>query len=217
MRPELFIGVPSFIGQITTELSDYLALLMTLSAIEQFPYDVIVNYMVGERPHEYARNKIITAALKTNAERIVMIDDDITPSQECNSIITAPYDICGAAYLTAPKGKPWASVGRKVTVVGGVENWEMAPTGTGFTHVDACGTGFIMIRRRVFQDERMQLSPPDADGTVCFFQTPRGPAGNLLLTEDLDFTYRAKKLGFSVVINHDVKCGHKKLVDVVTL
>jgi hypothetical protein len=93
---------------------------------------------------------------------------------------------------------------------------------------DAAGTGMMIIARRVFEDPRMKypreymtftgrattLRDCDPDG---WFLNRHKPNGAYEATEDIDFCYRAKKLGYRLMVDYGVKSGHIKQVDVLDI
>lgn len=66
------------------------------------------------------------------------------------------------------------------------------PNGNGLLEIDGIGTGCLLIHRSVFED----MAEP-------FWQYRLGRG-----SEDLDFCFRAKLLGYPVFLDMDVVCGH---------
>ena len=93
---------------------------------------------------------------------------------------------------------------------------------------DAAGTGMMIISRRVLEDPRMKfprewiamtgkkrtLRDCDPDG---WFKNRHKPNGAYETTEDIDFCYRAKKLGYRLFVDYGVKSGHIKQTDVLDI
>lgn len=86
---------------------------------------------------------------------------------------------------------------------------------------DGAGTGAMIIRRRVLDDARLRLVPDsefvpqmDSDKTgrplPCIFRTQRSAWGELITTDDLDFCYRTRALGYSLIVDPRVRFGHIK-------
>jgi hypothetical protein len=96
----------------------------------------------------------------------------------------------------------------------------------GVEDVDGVGTAMMLIKRHVLEDRRLWQHPAyfAFDGTPMVmgeedappvFREVRKPNGQLDISEDLDFCYRAKQLGYRIVVNHGAKCHHHKRVDVL--
>jgi hypothetical protein len=53
----------------------------------------------------------------------------------------------------------------------------------------------------------------DQAGPAVLFRTVSAPDGTVEVGEDVDFTWRARLLGYSVVLEGSIRCGHQKTVD----
>ncbi len=93
--------------------------------------------------------------------------------------------------------------------------------------VDSVGTGSTIIRRELFEDDRLMLTDkfinlageeeslhtdyPNVP--KCYFRRHYGPNGQVIRGADIDFCLRAKKAGYSVRVNMGVKFGQVNRVN----
>ena len=226
--PEMFIGIPSHDGKISAPLHVWLSSLTALSACGQFPYRVNVAILQGISPVQYARNRLLAQALTTEAERIVMIDDDMLPDPSCMPVLFSPADICvprmyrfrhnGPDALSPEENTP-PEIATCATFVevkdGKEERYDVLPDFSkgGVIKVQGAGTGFIMIKRKVLDDPRMRVGPSDEDGTPALFRMFYTATGHITEYEDIDFTWRATQLGYTVVADMGAHCGHRKAIN----
>jgi hypothetical protein len=146
-----------------------------------------------------------------------MIDDDVVLPADTHRLLDVDADIVFARVpvwlgQTAEDG----TVHHSVTIPAGRRTPHgkfdfMFDRERGQVEVDSCGMGCILIRREVLDDPRMHLGIAD-DGEPILFQTVRRRDGTLE-SEDIDFTWRARQLGYKVVLDGSVRCGHEKTVD----
>jgi len=115
-----------------------------------FPHDVLV--MKNESLIPRARDNCITTFLETEYERMMFIDSDIEFSgEDIAKLWNLDVDVAVGAYPMKTKGCPIAGWVNGVLI----DTSEM----DGPTEVDLAGTGFMMIKRSVF--ERFQASFPE--------------------------------------------------------
>jgi len=113
--------------------------------------------------------------------------DDIIRLLEINSDITvAPYKQHGSdMYQTYMNDEDGNFIG------------QFKSTATGIREVGSSGTGFMLIKRKVF--EKLKYEP--------FFFNPINKSKNIL-GEDIYFCTKARKQGFRVVCDFDIKLEH---------
>jgi hypothetical protein len=70
-----------------------------------------------------------------------------------------------------------------------------------------------MIRRHVLEDPRMRCGASDPDGTPALFRMLQTDTGRITEWEDVDFTLRAHRLGYTVAVDLGSRCGHMKTVN----
>jgi hypothetical protein len=170
-------------------------------------------------PVELARNVIAQTVLaEPSITHVWMIDADIVVPPDAHTLLDIDADIVSARCPILIREQPDAPL--RLMVPAGRKNPARA---NGFdmhfgaarepVEVDACGTGCVLIRREVLQDPRMRLAPDVPGQPPALFRSVRQPNGVTIMGEDLDFTWRARQLGYRVVLESRVRCGHRKHVD----
>ncbi len=144
------------------------------------------------------RNRIVRQFLDTDAQILVMCDDDVVPGPGFIDVLAnCPYDIVGAPVPIAkmPAHEVFLNVftveddGRIIT--------KTLPE-TGHMPCDAVGSGIILIHRHVLEDERMKRP----------FEQMLDDDGCILVGQDLQFCRRARAAGFSIGVSADALCDH---------
>ena len=146
------------------------------------------------RPIENNRNRICIGFLRSNANWLLMMDDDNPPMCNPLELITLDLDIVGCPTPTNRNGKIAWNVYRHDSS-GQFQSHRM---GSGLEQVDAVGTGCILLSRRVIAALRQR--PP--------FASQYDRYGALMLGSDLAFCVQAKELGFKVHTHWDYPCAH---------
>ena len=144
------------------------------------------------------RNRIVREFLKTEAEILVMCDDDVIPPPDfVENLVGCPYDVIGAPVPIAkmPAHEVFLNV-FQVTETGAIRTIEVPPTG--HVPVDAVGSGLIAIHRRVL--EHPDLTHP--------FEQQLDDDGVILVGQDLRFCQRVKDAGFTVGVCMEAMCDH---------
>ena len=185
-----------------------------------------VMYVPGLRPVAYARNVAITNFLNhPTADKMWFIDDDLVPTESSLNIFNSTADIVsGLYYLLLMEGQ-------NPVISSAVYHKD----GDGFLQIDtknykgkspivpidAAGTGTLLISRKVAEDSRMmltkqymsaegQLTSLSDDEALPIFRTLAKANGSEERSEDIDFVWRAKQLGYSVEGVLDARFLHKK-------
>jgi hypothetical protein len=234
----ILIAVPTIDMRVSMEIANFFAAVHAKNMLnEKYKYSTCTfNGIVG---YAAARNSIAKFFLEGTADRLWMIDDDISPSSDTCEILDVDADIVAPLMPTIKfhhdKNKneldfdfPFVAQvyddidnlnTRKPPEIG--NNGDVIP-------VDGVGFGCTVIRRHVLEDKRLWGDPhfTRRDGTkhklpenapppIFAFKTM--PNGVCELSEDMDFCYRARKLGYSVKLHTGVLVGHVRLVDLAYL
>ena len=190
-----------------------------------------VMYVPGLRPVAYARNVAITNFLNhPTADKMWFIDDDLVPTDSSLNIFNSDADIVsGLYYLLLMEGSRPTISSAIYKRDGDVNNpkgfLQIDPKNykgqSPIIPIDAAGTGTLLISRKVAEDQRMMLSrkyissdgkPTElADGEALpIFRTLAKANGSEERSEDIDFVWRAKELGYKVEAVLDARFLHKK-------
>jgi len=163
------------------------------------------------------------------ADKLWFIDDDLVPTETSLNIFNSNADIVsGLYYLLLMEGS-------RPTISTAIYQKDNENNPKGFTQVDpkkykggspiipidAAGTGTLLISRKVAEDYRMMLSKEymSSEGKLVqlaegeplpIFRTLSKANGSEERSEDIDFVWRAKSLGYSVEAVLDCRFLHKK-------
>jgi hypothetical protein len=179
-------------------------LAIALFKMQQDPrYDVSLKIWPGFGV-DVVRNQIVAAFLQSDAQFLLMIDDDMIPPDDLLEMAAYDCDIVGALYYAWNIGSgPFVAAyweesdGQYARPKPGyIEN-------TGLREITLVGGGCIMIHRRV-----LEAIP------VPWFSFETDAAGQKIITpEDFLICRKAISHGFKVFLDTDRVCGHIKRVD----
>lgn len=142
--------------------------------------------------------------------------DDMIPNETAVHQLKAAHS--GSYDIIAPAVRVWNSQLVAPYLVSGHLNTiredggivfdfpDFFPSGEPF-EPDASGTGGLLIHRRVLADPRMSIGK-DTDKGSAIFRDLRDDSGDRILGHDLDFTWRAKKLGYRLLCVPGTLYGH---------
>ncbi len=154
-------------------------------------------------------NQLLTNESLKNVKYVLFLEDDIIVPFMPNSFgpliqlykHMEKYDVASGLYWT--KGEP------SLPLIYGNGDFETATPFEVNTHwepgdvveVNGCGMGFALMKRSIFEDRRLERP---------FFKTVNelGSNGSMLMTQDLYFYQKIKKLGYKICVDTSIKCGH---------
>ena len=229
-KKKLFIATPMYGGQCA---GMYTRSMVDLSAkCSQYGIPLQVYYMFNESLITRARNYCADEFLRSGATHLMFIDSDI--GFDPNDVIAllamqddkSPYDIIGGPYpkkcISWEKIKLATDRGAADKNPNDLENFVgdyvfNVKNGTGTfmlnqpVEVLELGTGFMMIRRKTFEDyakafPELSYKPDHArtehfDGSreiIAYFDTVIDPVTRRYLSEDYMFCYNVQKMGGQV-------------------
>lgn len=227
---KVFIATPMYGGVC---LSSYMiGMLDTLEKLGNDGYGLLFSSITNESLITRARNELVRQFLKTDAKYFIFIDADIGFSgDDVLRLIKADKDVICGPYpkktidwdrinVASSNGKTNLQDYASSYVVNTLDNIDLDTQITSsIVEVKHSGTGFMLIRRNVFE----QLSPhvkeyvsstiPNRDGTSYpltkeFFTTSIEEGTNYLMSEDYYFCELWKKHGGKVYIDTDIKLSH---------
>jgi len=198
-KPEkgVYIAIPNYRETVTMALAGWLFSLSP-PAGESFFLDPIVM-----QPVDAARNALVSRFLgDSNLEWMFMIDDDIVPWPAILDLRNRGHlIISGLTYITK-KGVPIATAITKryknQMRIGGIIEGPRPPV-----EVVGVGTGALMIHRSVLE----KIKPP-------WFRFTYKYDGRRLQGEDLYFSKKARKEGFTLWLDPSFPCGHIHRMDI---
>ena len=188
----IFIGIPSKDGRITVATA---SCLMS----EGDPSLVIEVFFSQLGGITFARDEIAKHFLASGAERLVFIDEDITwGAGDLTRLLSHDVDLVGGCYRLKQEKEAYP-----IRWLGGVEP---ANPGNDLIEVDGLPTGFLSIRRTVF--EKMYAAHPERKYKNAgneyhgYFAMPYGWG------EDLQFCRDWRALGGKVWLDPTLNLTH---------
>lgn len=232
-RELIYVRVPCE-HLISAAVTAFLCTLERMNS-ENIPFRFETGLLGNYKPVDHARNVIVDQFLKNpEASRLWFIDSDLVPAPNTlqlvlhkGDIVAAPYPFWGSTSKNEEDREEFAEA------VWGTYDWVNEGGGfkqpgileKGLKEHDAAPTGMMIISRRVFEDPAMifpDTSHRKMNGQTVhmgekdvkpFFRNMYQFTGALEATEDLEFCWRAKAHGYRTLMDHGVKCGHLKMVN----
>ncbi|MDD2777722.1 MAG: hypothetical protein PHI16_02340 [Methanocellales archaeon] len=193
-RTKVFIGIPTQ-GEIRTELANWLL------EIVKNPNYIFSVYITGNSTICDNRNRIVRNFLKSDAEWLMTIDSDVSPSLDILDIlkngkkIIAPINFVWKTWGLAPLISTKVKDGKGYVVTDPAK----ANAPERLVEVDGTGTTCLFIHREVIE----KMPPP-------WFMFGYDEMGKINLGEDYYFCQKAKELGYSIWIDKKYMTNHFK-------
>lgn len=230
LRPSIFLATPAYGGQASVQF--FKALLDLQPACEARGVGLKIEMTGGDALITRARSRMATQFLEdTDHTHLMFVDSDIgfRPEQVFR-LLDADRDLVGGVYplkkVNWDRVRPAAQAGIKdlqAASLGYVVRFLASETQTveldedGFGPVEAVGTGFMLIRRRVL--ERIRDAHPELRCTLgddsrtarqatLFFDTMIDPDTREHLSEDYAFCRRWRDLGGAVFADFRSRLSH---------
>jgi hypothetical protein len=196
----VYVAVPC-LGWVRVELAHALRQISHDGRYELEWADPIFNM----RPLSAARHSIINRFLASEADWLLMFDNDAVPYANPLDLVEHDLDIVAMA---CPIWRQGASppVVLNVTPLDGTMTVNLDADGP-LLEVSQTSTSAILVARRV-------LEHPDMKNP---FGAQFGEDGTTIADDDVRFYRRARAAGFKVWVSLDHICGHVKDVDVMAL
>lgn len=159
--------------------------------------------LTNESAVHRARNQCVKAFLETDYERLMFIDSDIEFSAEdVGKIWALDADIGVGVYPMKKIGAKYAAWvnGRLLDCL---EDYDKP------LEVDYAGTGFMMIKRKVFEkmEPDIKQEKTESGKRLRFFHFDN-VTDEVELSEDYEFCRLSRDLGFSVIMDPSVRLKH---------
>ncbi len=230
-RPHIFVATPCYGGQVTSGFAT--SLLELQLACSKIPIDISF-YLIGgdaliTRVRNLAVAKFLTVA---DATHFLFIDADIAfAPEQALALLAANKDVCGGIYplkrLNLDRmrerilaGDPNAVTSSLDYVVDLLQPSAPSPDQS-FFRVRLIGTGFMMIKRHVFQKmaahypelkyrhiNAVTAEPSAGQEAYAFFDCMIDPDTGAYLSEDYTFCKRWLAMGGEIWANADSKLTH---------
>lgn len=225
MKERIMIALLTYGDSVNVSFLSWIDSIRALNSDPSHPRTYEVMYVPGRRPVAYARNVAATAFMNSGADRLWFIDDDLVPTSSSLRIFESDADIASGLYylLFVDEGRPSIKPAIYYKNEGGFSHVDARQRmiGQDIIPIDAAGTGTLLIKRRVFEDAAMLNSDRylnasgiesslGAGDEAPYFKTIYKADAKEELSEDLDFVWRAKKLGHKCECVLDARFYHKK-------
>jgi GT2 family glycosyltransferase len=151
------------------------------------------------------RNKAVNDCIKGGYSHLFFCDDDVhVPSHTLVDLYAMNRGIAAGVYPSVKTLEP-GDLKAATYVVAGKDGQWFRHWFSGIRQVDVVGGGCLLIKRGVFD----KLKFP-------WFRWPEGivEGEHIVKSDDLDFCERAIAAGLGIWANGDIRCGHRKLVDI---
>jgi hypothetical protein len=162
-----------------------------------------VGMKLGDSLVSRARNNLTHEFLKTDCDYLLQIDSDIVFNQEqIKRIISHELPIVGGIYPIKEKETRWCLNKFKYNFKSDSELKAVSET----------GTGFLLIRRDVFEairdDNPVREYVCDMDGEIKYDYWRVGVKNRRYLSEDWWFCQDAREAGFDILVDTKIILGH---------
>lgn len=204
------IVTPCMSGNVNLHFA--ISLITTIKAMKKVECQFFSN--IGSSILHMARNQLVAQAMAAKADKIVMIDDDVSWTNEgFERLILAPERIVGGVYQKKPHN-PYAKPDMAMSANAGglVPNWQ------GLCEVDGAATGFLRVDREVFEamkpnalkihDDNMPAHEVAELYKYFAFGSLIKDGHTYEHGEDYYFCHRARDAGFKTYIDPKIKLGH---------
>lgn len=175
-------------GEIRTDLAQVINLI-----IQNDSYRIYLTYPTS-KPITNNRNTIVQKFLASDADYLMMIDDDIIPPPNILNLVDFDKDIATPLMFVKQKGTLLPLFLKRNK--DGIYDVDDYMNKVGMQEADATGTGCIVIKREVC--EKMKH----------LFRNEYDEDGIKTLGNDLSFCQRAKELGFRIWVHLDYVADH---------
>ena len=192
----IFFALPMYGGHCQAPF--FSSCIQLKEAIIDIPHEFSI--LTNESAVHRARNQLTKSFLETDHERLMFIDSDIEfDPDSIGKLWQMDADIAVGLYpmkkINAPKAA-W------------VDGELINELPDKIFEVDYAGTGFMMIKRKVFEDmkDKVETEKTEQGERIRFFHFP--VRDNVELSEDYEFCRAARKLGFKVMADPSIKLKH---------
>lgn len=190
--------------------------LQELSANPNHPFLYDIGVVRGVSPAVRAHNFAVKIFQQQKGDFLWIWADDMTPTVSSIKVM----ELADKADIVHLSVYNWIrKLGGRMMLLAGVkgsgydfEVLNVHPSSEPY-EIDAVGTGGTLINRKVFDDPRMLVHPEQGpEDPAVYFQDIYTPSMRRLMGHDFDFTWRAKKLGYKVMVHPGANADHRKSI-----
>lgn len=208
---KIAILTPCYSGQCNVQFM--MSLMNTITRVRKSECSFFT--VIGSSILPMARNMLIAKGLAMGADKLVLIDDDVSwHSDDFQKLVLAPEKIVAGVYQKRPHNHTDAPEMAVSLFPGGLQADER-----GLCEVDGAATGFMRVDREVFEAMKAHVvklgddkcDPEQEKHLHEFFQFARHQKDDgktYLEGEDYNFCRKARTLGFKTWIDPSIKLGH---------
>lgn len=209
-KSSMFIAIPTLSGRVDATIATNFFRAGASSMLAECPFRFAVHIERGQRPADYARNRIVKTFMEdTDCDWLVMIDDDeVVPDNFWQLCTVRDADIVsGLTPVWVANMDPEAMLrvnNYGINAEGHCYNLPIPDESVKQPYrVPICGTGCIAIRRRVFAPKPHGLGI--APFAFSYMEDRKVRAG-----EDINFSVSANRAGFVLTVHAGVRFDHEK-------
>lgn len=196
----LFVATPCYGAQVCLNYHSSMIALMA-----EFRGEISFGFIAGESLVPRARNELVARFLDSPRDELLFVDADIGfHANDVLRLLDAPYPVAAGVYrLKGPRGQNGGYAADPAMV---------GPIGPdGFAPIKEAPTGFMRIRRHVFQDLAEVVPWYRSDGIRVgeFFRTMICPDTGRYVSEDYAFCRDCAKVGIPIYIDVNSDLNHQ--------
>ena len=200
LTPSIFIATPCYGGVLTDAY--FQSTMAMVEFLNKANIPSTVRTLAGRSRIAYARNTLVGLFLKTDCTHLAFIDADMEfPPHALKHLLAHDRDIVAATYTKKKRPVEWchSALSEK-------------PDEAGLVEVRYAGTGFILIRRSVFDHIAAANAVPvykdrEIGGPARAFFMETLQSG-FLVSEDYSFCLLWRALGKRVWVDPELRLGH---------
>lgn len=207
---KLAIITPCYSGVVSYRYM--LSIVKTLKDIST--YEVNFWVMAGNSVLPMARNALVATAMAWGADKILMLDDDVSWEMDAIARVLAPAEHIVAGVYEKKRQETYDAPQMAVSAM--PDGLKVGPNG--LWEVDGAATGFMRIDRCVFENMKSKCvklgsydEPPETEAELYeYFKFGRLYKDNktFLDGEDYNFCRAARDVGYKTYVDLNIKLGH---------
>lgn len=209
IKPKVLIGLPTM-GSVHTMLMLRI-LTWCIEAHQKGNIGIAIYPTMGVSPVDNARNEIVEEFLKSDCSHLLFVDSDTIPPQNAlERLLAINQDVVSAItpIVENDENRKNDSNGfyKKWNCVG-LDNKHVEPN-KGVVPIQGCGSSCVLIKRKVFEKLEFpwyRFLYEDDNGKMQYKDGRK-----VIVGEDIYFTVKAVKAGFTAYADTNLICGHQK-------